>query len=81
MDYIAEQADIYGKYNVDQFLAAYALCVDRAYRGNGIATEMLKSRVPFMKAMGLKVTGTAFTAIGSQIAAKRAGYEEYFVMR
>ncbi|XP_070498762.1 uncharacterized protein [Chironomus tepperi] len=80
MDYISEVANIYEKYNVDQYLAAYGLCVNRKYRGLGIATEMLKARAPYMKAMGLKITGTAFTAIGSQIAAKKAGYEEYFVM-
>lgn len=81
MDYVSELADIYHKYNVDQYLAAYGLCVNRKYRGHGIATEMLKARGPYLKAMGLKVTGTAFTSIGSQIAARRAGYEEYFAIR
>ena len=81
MDHISVLADIYEKYNVEQYLAAYGLCVNRAYRGMGIATEMLKARAQYMKEMGIKITGTAFTAIGSQIAAKKAGYEEYFVMR
>ena len=77
MDCISELADIYEKYDVDQYLAAYGLCVNRAYRGIGVATEMLKARVPYMKEMRLKITRTAFTAI----AAKKIGYEEYFVMR
>jgi hypothetical protein len=29
-----------------------------------------------LKALGLTVTSTAFTAIGSQVAARKAGYEE-----
>lgn len=50
------------------------------YRGRGIATEILKARVPMLKALGLKVTSTAFTGIGSQKAAKKAGYKEVFVL-
>lgn len=74
-------ANTYEKYNTDEYLAAYGLCVGRSYRGMGIATEMLKARIPYMKKMGLKVTTTAFTAIGSQVAAKKAGYEDDIVMR
>lgn len=41
---------------------------------------MLKARVPVLKALGLTVTSNAFTAIGSQIAARKAGYEEIFAI-
>lgn len=44
--------------------------MNRKYRGRGIATEMLKARRPFLEALGLKVTSTAFTGIGTQKAAK-----------
>lgn len=78
LKYTSNLADIYGKYKIDRYLGAYGLCVNRAYRGMGIATEMLKARVPYMKEMSLKITGTAFTAIGSQVAARKAGFEDYF---
>lgn len=81
LEHTSKLGDIYGKYNVDQYLVAFGLCINREYRGMGIATEMLKARAPYLKKMGLKITGTAFTAIGSQIAAKKAGYEDYFVIR
>lgn len=81
LEYTSKVTDIYTSYNIDQYLAAYGLCVNRKYRGQGIATEMLKARIPYMKKMGLSVTGTAFTAIGSQVAAKKAGYEDFYVKR
>lgn len=61
-------------------MSAYGLCVAPEYRGRGIATEILKARVPYMEAFGLQVTATAFTAIGSQIAAKKAGFEDVFAI-
>jgi RimJ/RimL family protein N-acetyltransferase len=57
------------KFNVNRYLTAYGLCINRAYRRRGIATEMLKARVPYLKALGLTVTGTVFTGVGSQKAA------------
>lgn len=80
MSYATKQFDVYATYNVDQYLTAYGLCVNPEYRGRGIATEMLRARAPILEALGLKVTSTAFTGIGSQIAAKKAGYEEVFVI-
>lgn len=41
---------------------------------------MLKARAPILKAFGLTVTSTAFTTIGSQIAARKAGYDEVFAI-
>lgn len=61
-------------------MTAYGLCINPEYRGRGIATEMLKARVPILKALGLTVTSTAFTGIASQIAAKKAGYEDVCVI-
>jgi ribosomal protein S18 acetylase RimI-like enzyme len=80
LGYASLQFDIYETYNVDQYLTAYGICVNPEYRGRGIATEMLKARAPILNAFGLKVTATAFTAIGSQIAAKKAGYKEVYVI-
>lgn len=80
LDYVTKQFDVFENYKVDQYLAAYGLCVNPEYRGRGIATEMLKARVPILAAFGLEVTSTAFTGIGSQIAAQRADYKEDYVI-
>lgn len=80
MMYTTKQFDVYEAYNVDQYLTAYGLSVNSEYRGRGIATEILKARAPIFKAFGLKVTSTAFSAIGSQTAAKNVGFEEVFVI-
>jgi RimJ/RimL family protein N-acetyltransferase len=64
-----KRANTFEKFNVDRYLSAYGLCINKAYRRRGIATEILKARVPYMKLFGLKVTSTAFTGIGSQKAA------------
>jgi hypothetical protein len=81
MSHAQEQFSPFKYYNVDKYLTAYGLCVDTNYRARGIATEMLKARAPLLKSLGLKVTTTAFTGIGSQKAAEKAGYEENFVIR
>jgi RimJ/RimL family protein N-acetyltransferase len=80
MSHAQQQFNVFQQYNVDEYLIAYGLCVDSTYRGRGVATEMLKARRPLLKALGLKVTTTAFTGIGSQKAAEKAGYEENFVI-
>lgn len=81
MSYVQEQFSVYKHFNVREYLIAYGLCVDTMYRARGIATEMLKARAPLLKALQLQVTTTAFTGIGSQKAALKAGYEENFVIR
>lgn len=78
--YLTKQFDVYSTFNVDKYLTAYGLCVNPEYRNRGIATEILKSRVPILKALDMKVTSTAFTGIGSQIAAKKAGYVDAYVI-
>lgn len=80
LEHCIKQFNVFEVYNTDQYLSAYGLCVNPEYRGRGIATEMLKARVPIMRALGLPVTSTAFTSIGSQIAAKHAGYQEDYVI-
>lgn len=54
--------------------------VNREYRGLGIATEMLKARRPFLKALGLSLTSTSFTGTASQKAAQKAGYVEDYAI-
>lgn len=80
MEHAQQQFSPFKHYNVDKYLVAYGLCVDTNYRARGIATEMLKARVPLLKSLGLKITTTAFTGIGSQKAAEKAGYEENYAI-
>lgn len=78
MEFAQQQFNVYEHFDVSEYLIAYGLCVDSQYRGRGIATEMLKSRAPLLKALGLKVSTCSFTGIGSQKAAVKADYEENF---
>lgn len=68
--------DVFEHYQIEHFLNANGLGVDINYRGRGIAVELLKARVPLMKAVGLTVTSTVFTTLRSQIAAIKANFEE-----
>ncbi|XP_058456518.1 uncharacterized protein LOC131433920 [Malaya genurostris] len=79
-DYMTDQFKIHEHYGVDQYLTAYGLAINRCYRGRGIATEMLKARVPMCRTFGIKLTATNFTALGSQLAAAKAGFETNFEM-
>nr|XP_029732804.1 uncharacterized protein LOC115268779 [Aedes albopictus] len=76
--YISQQANVYERYGVDRYLNAMGLSVDPVYRGRGIATELLRARIPLCKAMGIKLTSTCFTGPGSQGAARKVGFEENF---
>ena len=79
-EYMTDQFKVCERYGVDQYLTAYGLAINKRYRGRGIATEMLKARVPICRAFGIKVTSTNFTALGSQLAAAKAGFETDFEM-
>jgi GNAT superfamily N-acetyltransferase len=81
MDYTLSQANIYSKYNTNKYLGSLGLCVNREYRGCGIAKELLKARKQIMENMGLIVSVTVFSAKGSQQAARSVGFEEIFAIR
>jgi GNAT superfamily N-acetyltransferase len=74
--HVIEQFNAIKSYGVDKVLMAAGLGVHKDFRRRGIAVEMLKARVNLCQAFGIKLTSTFFTAIGSQIAAQRAGFEE-----
>jgi GNAT superfamily N-acetyltransferase len=80
IDYAENQFDIFKTFNVNSYLTSYALLVHPSYRSRGIATEILKARVPFMKLLGMNVSATLFSSIGSQVAARKAGFEEKVVI-
>lgn len=77
-EYMTEKFNVFEAHGVDKYLTAYGLAVNRRYRGRGIATEILKARVPMCKAFGLRLTATNFTALGSQKAAEKAGFTTDF---
>ncbi|XP_049547971.1 uncharacterized protein LOC125959204 [Anopheles darlingi] len=74
-NYMSEVVNLYERYGVDMYLTAFGLSVNTRFRGLGIATEILKARVPICRAFGVKLTSTNFTAIGSQKAAAKAGFK------
>lgn len=65
-------------YKVDRVMFAAGLCVDQKFRGRGIATEILKARLPLMRVIDIEVTSSIFSTVGAQKAAKAAGYDENF---
>ncbi|XP_035781609.1 uncharacterized protein LOC118460947 [Anopheles albimanus] len=74
-DHMTEVAGLYARYGVDKYLTAYGLSINTRFRGLGIATEILKARVPICRAFGVKLSSTNFTAIGSQKAAEKIGFK------
>lgn len=76
-----EHHNVFEKYGVDQFLTDYGLVTSKSYRKRGIATELLKARLPIQKSLNLAVSSTLFTVIGSQKAAYKANYCEVFSMK
>lgn len=76
MEYMNHNFDVFEHYQVDHYLSGFGLCVDKTYRGRGIATALLKARTSLLQALNLKVTSTIFTSIESQKAATSAGFEE-----
>lgn len=67
-------------YNVDRFMYAVGLCVDKKLRGRGIATEILKARATLMREIGVELTSSIFSTVGAQKAAKAAGYDENYAI-
>lgn len=74
--YIDSLFDVMSHCNVENYVYGLGLVTIPEYRGKGIATEILIARIPLLKFLGLTTTSTIFTAVGSQKAAKSAGFEE-----
>lgn len=79
LDHAAEKFNVFDFHNVDKNIAGFGLSINHEYRKRGIATEVLKARISLMKAIGVNLTSTLYTAVGSQKAAAKAGYKENFV--
>lgn len=68
--FVANSANIFEKYEINYYLSALGLTVDRRYRNRGIATEILQTRIPLCKALGIKITANNFTKYGGKVASK-----------
>lgn len=75
MVYISNYVNVFEKYGVTEFLSAFGLYVHPDFRGQGLGTEILRTRTNIGKALGLKVTMSFFTTNQGQRAAKKAGME------
>uniref|UniRef100_A0A1L8DAG3 N-acetyltransferase domain-containing protein n=1 Tax=Nyssomyia neivai TaxID=330878 RepID=A0A1L8DAG3_9DIPT len=78
LNFVKEKSDIFNRYGVEEYLYGVGLLIIPKYRGLGLSTEILRARIPLGKALGFKVTSTAFTGTASQKAASRAGFIEDF---
>ncbi|XP_055627382.1 uncharacterized protein LOC129769278 isoform X2 [Toxorhynchites rutilus septentrionalis] len=78
IEYTTQQFNLFEHYKVDHYLKSSGLAISRRYRGRGIATEVLKTRVPLCKAFGIKLTATNFASDAAQVAATIAGFETNF---
>lgn len=79
--YMTKQANLFETHQVNCFLSAWGLSVHPAYRGLGIATEILRARIPFCRALGLTLSATVFSHPGSQVPAAKVGFEDAVVER
>ena len=80
-DFTLKQADIYNKFNIYEYLSSSGLCINRDYRGRGIAKKLLQARVQILKNLGLTVSASPFSATVSQLVAKSVGFEEIYEIR
>ena len=75
-DFALANFNLFERYNfADKILIAYGLSVSKQYRKKGIATEILRSRIPLCKALNIPLTSTVFTALGSQKPAEKIGFK------
>jgi GNAT superfamily N-acetyltransferase len=75
IEYISNYVNMFEKYGVTEFLSAFGLYVHPDFRGQGLGTEILRTRTDLGKALGLKVTMSFFTTNQGQRAAQKAGME------
>lgn len=69
--------DVFQRFNVDYCLKSYGVTVSHAYRNRGIATQILKARIPILQEFQIPITYSLFTANSSQRAATKAGFTAY----
>ncbi|XP_063836598.1 uncharacterized protein LOC135085731 [Ostrinia nubilalis] len=78
VDLVSRSVDIFTHFGVDKYLTAYGLVLPPEWRGLKVGQQLLESRVPFCKSLGIKVTVTVFTAAASQAVAKKANFVDLY---
>ncbi|XP_063392276.1 uncharacterized protein LOC134677779 [Cydia fagiglandana] len=73
---LTASGDLFARFGSDVYLFSLGLFVLPEFRGLGIATYLLKSRITMCRALGLRGTGNVFSTPGAQAAARSAGYRE-----
>ncbi|KFB38051.1 hypothetical protein ZHAS_00005339 [Anopheles sinensis] len=76
---MTERGQLFERFSVEHFLSAWGLSVHPRFRGLGLAKEILRARIPFCQAMGLKLSATVFSHPGSQIPAAKVGFQDAVV--
>lgn len=75
-DFALINFDLFEKYTfADHILIAYGLSVNKKYRRRGVATEILRARIPLCRSLQIPLTSTVFTASGSQRPAEKIGFK------
>lgn len=74
---MVDQFDMFRTFNIERFLVGWGLAVIEKYRRRGIATEFMRSRFHVMEFFDIPYTATVYSALGSQKAAEKAGYQTY----
>lgn len=78
---MTEKGKLFETHRVDRFLSAWGLSVHPDFRGLGIATEILRVRVPVCQAFGVRLSATVFSHPGSQVPAAKVGFRDAVVER
>jgi RimJ/RimL family protein N-acetyltransferase len=74
-DFALVNFNLFEKYKfTENILIAYGLSVNNKFRRRGIATEILRSRIPLCHELKIPLTSTVFTASGSQRPAEKIGF-------
>lgn len=81
LGHISSQFNDMEFYKVDKKLVAAGLNVSDKYSGRGIATNLLKARIPMCQAFGIKLTTTRFNMPIAQHVAKKAGFNIDFEIK
>lgn len=77
LDIMSKTRNIFEELNITEYVDDYGLYVVPEYRGLRIGLEILKAREPLCRALGLRVTLTAFTSDVTQKYALACNFQDF----
>lgn len=77
LEMLSKTRDIFEELNITEYVDDFGLYVTPKYRGLKIGLEILRAREPLCKALGLRVTLTAFTSAVTQKYALACNFENF----